>query len=49
MIMACEDRRMKMSDVSVPMDGNAVMMKQDGELMIMNEGNMDPSHYEPSN
>ena len=34
MEMACEGRRMKMSDVSVPMDGNAVMMKQDGELMI---------------
>ncbi|KAK8823670.1 hypothetical protein WA577_002589 [Blastocystis sp. JDR] len=44
-----QEKRMKMSDVSVPMDGNAVMMKQDGELMIMNEGNMDPSHYEPSN
>ena len=49
MEMAYEGRRMKMSDVSIPMDGNAVMMKQDGELMIMNEGNMDPSHYEPSN
>ena len=44
--MECDCRRMKMNDVSVPMDGNAVMMKQDGEMMIMNE---DPSHYEPSN
>lgn len=49
MDMEYECRRMKLNDVNVPIEGNAVMMKQDGEIMIMNEGNMDPSHYGSSN